>query len=77
MNPDTKKIRQYLKECNRKDYEELIYASKLTPMETAVLKNCILDGKTLIEAGDVLKCSGRTVSKFINQAYRKILKSTI
>lgn len=77
MNPDTKKIRQYLKECNRKEYEDLIYASKLTPMETAVLENCILDGKTLIETGDVLKCSGRTVSKFINQAYRKILKSTI
>ena len=77
MNPDTRKIRQYLKQCTRKEYEDLIYASKLTPREEEALQCVILEGKSILEAGDILKCSGRTVSKTINDAYKKILKSTI
>lgn len=74
MNFQNKEIRKCLKQCSRKEYETLVYESKLTPNEVTALNCIILDDKTLIEAGDVLKCSGRTVSKIINQAYAKIGK---
>lgn len=72
MNPDTMKVRKYLKECSRKEYEQVIYDSKLTPVEKTVLQYCILEGKTNEETGEILRCASRTVSKIINQAYAKI-----
>lgn len=73
MHEETRRIRQHLKMCPRREFEQLLYESKLTPIEENALKLCILEGKTNDEAADNLKCSARTVSKFINQAYHKIL----
>lgn len=72
MHEETRRMRQYLKMCPRKEYEQLVYESKLTPIEESVLKLCILDGRSNDEAADQLKCSARTISKLINQAYLKI-----
>jgi DNA-binding CsgD family transcriptional regulator len=76
MNKENRLIRQYLKDCSRQDYEQLVYASKLTNVQETALQLCIVDGKSLFEAADIMNCSGRTVSKFINQAYSKISKMT-
>lgn len=72
MHEGSRRIRQYLKMCSRKEYEKLVYESKLTPLEESILKMCILDGKTNDEIADSIKCSARTISKFISQAYLKI-----
>lgn len=77
MDIQNRKIRQYLKKCPRKEYENLVYESKLTPNQAAALNCIILEDKSLLETGDVLNCSGRTVSKLINQAYAKIRCLTI
>ena len=74
MNFQNKEVRKLLKECSRKEYETLTYESKLTPTETTALNCVILEDKSLLETGDILKVSGRTVSKIINQAYAKIGK---
>lgn len=74
MNFQNKEVRKLLKGCSRKEYETLTYESKLTPTETAALNCVILEDKSLLETGDILKVSGRTVSKIINQAYAKIGK---
>ena len=72
MNIQNKEVRQYLKFCPRKEFDSLIYESKLTPNETAAVNYFIIEDKSLDEIGDILKCSGRTVSKLINKAYVKI-----
>lgn len=72
MNEETRKIRQHLKMCPRKEYERLVYESKLTPLEERILQYTILEGKSNDETADNIKCSARTVSKFVNQAYLKI-----
>ena len=74
MNFQNKEVRKLLKGCSRKEYETLTYESKLTPTETTALNCVILEDKSLLETGDILKVSGRTVSKIINQAYAKIGK---
>lgn len=74
MNTVNKTIRQHLKDCPRKEFEKLVYDSKLTINQSQALTLCIADGKSLLEAAEILNCSGRTVSKFINQAYAKISK---
>lgn len=74
MNIQNRQIRQYLKQCPRKEYESLVYESKLTPTEAAALNLFIVEDRSLMDVGDVLKCSARTVSKIINHAYGKICK---
>lgn len=75
MDFQNKEIRNYLKVCSRKEYESLIYESKLTPNESAAVELFILNEMPLIEIGEVLKCSGRTASKIINHAYAKMAKA--
>ena len=75
MNFQHKEIRKRLKTCSRKEYESLIYESKLTPSQEKALNCIILEDKSLIETGDILKCSSRTVSKLVTQAYAKVSRS--
>lgn len=75
MKVKNKKIRQYLKICSRKEFETLVYESKLTPSEEKAIQLFILEDKPLMEIGDILNCSSRTASKIISHAYDKIVRT--
>ena len=69
-----KNMRRRLKAATRKEYQDLIYAAKLTPNQVAVLKYHILQEKTVIETAMELNCCERKIANILKSAYEKLIK---
>ena len=77
MNIYTKQTRQYLKICNREEFEKAIYNANLTPTQEDIIRLHILKDKSVIAISMELNLSERSVKRTLSIAYFKISRCVL
>lgn len=69
-----KKARERLKLAIRSEYEKLIYAAKLTPIQKQILDMYILQDLSICEIAFRLNCCESIIRRRLSEIYDRIAK---
>ena len=72
-----KEVRERLRRSSRKVYDRLVHEAKLTPRETEVLSDFILNEDSVGDIAARMGCGCTLVRKLLTKAYDKIAECGI
>ena len=71
MDVERKAVREQIKKSLRENFEKIIYASKLTEQEEAVVRMVVLRKASRVETSLKLNMSESTVSRIMREFYER------
>jgi DNA-binding NarL/FixJ family response regulator len=74
MNPKSKEARKRLKEATRKEFDDLVYGSMLTPIQEEILRMHICKGMTIVSIAVEKSYSEGFVRSVLSQIYKRVSK---
>mgnify|MGYP002627348039 CR=1 FL=1 len=72
MRENLKQARDYLKNCLRSEFETAIYEAKLTPLQERVIREHILNDKSVVAISMELNCSDTGIRRALSTGYIRI-----
>ncbi|SHI61412.1 hypothetical protein SAMN02745671_01152 [Anaerovibrio lipolyticus DSM 3074] len=74
MREDLKQARNYLRDCLRSEFEKAVYEAKLTPIQEKVIREHILNDKSVVAIGMELNCSDTGIRRSLSTGYIRIAR---
>ena len=72
MKAERKIAREFLKKCNREEYEKAIYRSKITPLQEQIANLHFLQDKSICSISLQLSCCESLIKNHLGKIYDKI-----
>ena len=77
MNEKSKQARNYIKQCTRKEFEVALYEAKLTPLQEKIIREHILEGKSVCAIAIAEHCSEMCIKKNLQCTYNSLSRYLI
>lgn len=77
MKPSRKAARDFLRNCNREEYDRIIERAKLTPRQKAIIRYLIIEDQTVPFVACDLNISWSTIERHASMAYDKIYRELV
>lgn len=74
MKKDLKMARDFLKNSTRKEFEQVIYDAKLTPIQDKVIREHILEDKSICAIALGLNCSDTCIRRALSASYQHVFR---
>lgn len=74
MREELKQARNYLRDCLRSEFEKAVYEAKLTPLQDKVIREHILNDKSVVAISMELNCCDTGIRRALSTGYIRVAK---